>query len=112
MLFAKASESELAAIRQACLLRLRPILMTTLAALLGALPLLLGSGMGSELRNPLGVTMVGGLIFSQALTLFTTPVIYLWFDRVSRRFKGHAADSGAGQGGTAARSKPPQEARP
>lgn len=102
----------LAAIRQACLLRLRPILMTTMAALLGALPLMVGWGMGAELRRPLGVTMVGGLIFSQALTLFTTPVIYLWFDRVSRRFKGHAADSGAGQDGTSARSESPQEARP
>ncbi|MGV6995896.1 MdtB/MuxB family multidrug efflux RND transporter permease subunit [Desulfovibrio sp. QI0430] len=102
----------LAAIRQACLLRLRPILMTTMAALLGALPLMVGWGMGAELRRPLGVTMVGGLIFSQALTLFTTPVIYLWFDRVSRRFKGHKEDSGAGQEGTAARSNPPQEARP
>ena len=75
-----------AAIRQACLLRLRPILMTTLAALLGALPLMIGWGMGAELRRPLGVTMVGGLIVSQALTLFTTPVIYLWFDRLSRGF--------------------------
>ena len=102
----------LAAIRQACLLRLRPILMTTMAALLGALPLMVGWGMGAELRRPLGVTMVGGLIFSQALTLFTTPVIYLWFDRVSRRFKGHKAASGAGQEGTGARSKSPQEARP
>jgi len=81
----------LAAIRQACLLRLRPILMTTMAALLGALPLMVGWGMGAELRRPLGVTMVGGLIFSQALTLFTTPVIYLWFDRMSARFKGHKA---------------------
>ena len=79
----------LAAIRQACLLRLRPILMTTMAALLGALPLMIGWGMGAELRRPLGVTMVGGLIFSQVLTLFTTPVIYLWFDRISARFKGH-----------------------
>ena len=70
----------LAAIRQACLLRLRPILMTTMAALLGALPLMLGWGMGAELRRPLGVTMVGGLIVSQVLTLFTTPVIYLWLD--------------------------------
>ncbi|WP_374288466.1 MdtB/MuxB family multidrug efflux RND transporter permease subunit [Desulfovibrio desulfuricans] len=88
----------LAAIRQACLLRLRPILMTTMAALLGALPLMLGWGMGAELRRPLGVTMVGGLIFSQALTLFTTPVIYLWFDRVGRRFRGgKAQSSGAGQ---------------
>jgi multidrug efflux pump len=73
------------AIRHACLLRLRPIMMTTLAALFGALPLMLGSGMGSELRRPLGVTMVGGLLVSQALTLFTTPVVYLAFDRLGRR---------------------------
>lgn len=79
------------AIYQACLLRFRPILMTTLAALLGALPLLLSGGVGAEMRHPLGITMAGGLITSQILTLFTTPVIYLLFDRLScavrRRFR-------------------------
>jgi len=76
------------AIFQACLLRFRPIMMTTLAALLGGLPLALGSGTGSELRRPLGITIVGGLILSQMLTLYTTPVIYLFFDRLAQRFSG------------------------
>jgi multidrug efflux pump len=75
------------AIYQASLLRFRPILMTTMAAILGALPLMLGTGTGSELRNPLGIAIIGGLIVSQVLTLFTTPVIYLWFDRLATRFR-------------------------
>ena len=75
------------AIFQACLLRFRPIMMTTMAALLGGLPLALGSGTGSELRHPLGITIVGGLLVSQALTLYTTPVVYLWFDRLATRFE-------------------------
>ena len=73
------------------MLRFRPIMMTTMAALLGGLPLALGTGTGSELRRPLGITIVGGLIVSQALTLFTTPVVYLYLDRLRLRFgsKGH-----------------------
>ena len=73
------------AIYQACLLRFRPIMMTTMAALLGAVPLALGSGSGSELRRPLGITIIGGLLISQLLTLYTTPVIYIWFDRLAAR---------------------------
>jgi len=84
------------AIFQACLLRFRPILMTTCASLFGALPLMLGTGVGSELRHPLGLTMVGGLIVSQVLTLFTTPVIYLAFDRLALRYRrGRQAEAGA-----------------
>jgi multidrug efflux pump len=81
------------AIYQACLLRFRPIIMTTMAAVLGALPLMLGTGAGSELRHPLGVSIVGGLLVSQVLTLFTTPVIYLWFDRLAIRFAGRSASA-------------------
>jgi multidrug efflux pump len=84
------------AIYQACLLRFRPIMMTTMAALLGGLPLALGSGTGAELRRPLGISIVGGLLVSQVLTLFTTPVVYLWFDRLARRVSryriGNAAE--------------------
>uniref|UniRef100_UPI00398C422F efflux RND transporter permease subunit n=1 Tax=Salmonella enterica TaxID=28901 RepID=UPI00398C422F len=85
------------AIFQACLLRFRPILMTTLAALLGALPLMLSNGVGTELRRPLGIAMVGGLLVSQVLTLFTTPVIYLLFDSLSlyvkSRFPRHKEEA-------------------
>jgi multidrug efflux pump len=91
------------AIRQACLLRFRPIMMTTAAALLGALPLALGTGTGSELRRPLGITIVGGLIVSQMLTLYTTPVVYLYMDRLREwsmrnwaRLRGHPAPRAAG----------------
>ena len=83
------------AIYQACLLRFRPILMTTVAAIFGALPLMFGTGTGSELRHPLGVSIVGGLLVSQVLTLFTTPVIYLAFDRVATRFRRRNAERGA-----------------
>jgi multidrug efflux pump len=91
----KEGKSPREAIFQACLLRFRPILMTTMSALLGALPLMLGSGMGAELRSPLGVTMVGGLLLSQMLTLFTTPVIYLAFDRLAQRLESREAAAGA-----------------
>lgn len=93
--FAIAAEREqgldsLQSIRQACLLRFRPIMMTTMVAMLGALPLMLGHGTGSEIRQPLGYTMFGGLLVSQALTLFTTPVIYLYLDRFSNWLRGKA----------------------
>src|ERR1700691_5637706 len=78
---------------EACMLRFRPILMTTMAALFGALPLAFGTGMGSELRRPLGVAIAGGLLFSQVLTLYTTPIIYLYFDRLSNRFKRRRPDA-------------------
>jgi len=89
----KEGKSSTDAIYQACLLRFRPIMMTTMAALLGGLPLALGSGIGSELRRPLGISMVGGLLVSQVLTLYTTPVIYIFFDRLAARFS-HARTQG------------------
>jgi len=82
----KEGKSAFAAIREACLLRFRPILMTTMAAMLGAMPLAFGHGVGSELRRPLGIAIVGGLIFSQLLTLYTTPVVYLFFDELADKF--------------------------
>ncbi|MDB6110156.1 MAG: Cobalt-zinc-cadmium resistance protein CzcA, partial [Pedosphaera sp.] len=81
-------------IYQACLLRFRPIMMTTMAALLGALPLALESGTGSELRRPLGISIVGGLLLSQFITLYTTPVIYLYLDRLANRIKRRRARAG------------------
>jgi multidrug efflux pump len=81
------------AIFQACMLRFRPIMMTTMAALFGALPLAFGSGTGSELRRPLGITIVGGLIVSQMLTLYTTPVVYLALDRLRLRVMGKERDT-------------------
>jgi multidrug efflux pump len=81
------------AIVQACRLRFRPILMTTMAALLGAVPLALGRGSGSELRHPLGISIIGGLLVSQVLTLYTTPVVFLWFDRLAMRFSRKHSES-------------------
>ena len=92
----KEGKDSTEAIYQACLLRFRPILMTTMAALLAGLPLALGTGIGAELRRPLGISMVGGLIFSQVLTLYTTPVIYIFFDRLAMRMKGSRASASSG----------------
>ena len=84
------------AVYEACLLRFRPIMMTTMAALLAGVPLACGTGIGSELRRPLGISMVGGLIFSQVLTLYTTPVIYIFFDNLAQRFSRKSAKPAAG----------------
>ncbi|HMH45426.1 MAG TPA: efflux RND transporter permease subunit, partial [Pyrinomonadaceae bacterium] len=93
----KEHKKPLDAIYQACLLRFRPIMMTTFAALFGGLPLALGNGVGAELRRPLGITIVGGLLVSQVLTLYTTPVIYLFFDRLAAKFsRSRAAERGTG----------------
>ena len=95
----REGKTALDAIHQACLLRFRPIMMTTMAALLGALPLAVGMGVGSELRRPLGIAIVGGLIVSQALTLYTTPVVYLCLDRCRRWAMGLRAPALARSGG-------------
>jgi multidrug efflux pump len=108
----KENKNAFDAIHEACLLRFRPILMTTMAALLGAVPLALGHGVGSELRRPLGITIIGGLIFSQMLTLYTTPVIYLLFDGLAERFekwRGHKKDPDSSERGSDPGSVPAPE---
>jgi multidrug efflux pump len=92
----KEGKSSRDAIYEASLLRFRPIMMTTMAALLGGIPLALGTGYGSELRRPLGIAMVGGLLLSQVLTLYTTPVIYIFFDRLAQRFSREKGEAPAG----------------
>jgi multidrug efflux pump len=94
------------AIYEACLIRFRPIMMTTMAALLAGIPLAVGTGLGSELRRPLGIAMVGGLLLSQVLTLYTTPVIYIFFDALGQRLTGHSPSH------TAPRNQPSHGAEP
>jgi multidrug efflux pump subunit AcrB len=108
----KEQKNAFDAIHEACLLRFRPILMTTMAAMLGAVPLAMGHGVGSELRRPLGITIIGGLIFSQLLTLYTTPVIYLFFDGLAERFekwRGHKKGPDSSEPGTDTGSVPAPE---
>jgi multidrug efflux pump len=103
------------AIYEASLLRFRPIMMTTMAALLGGIPLAFGSGIGSELRRPLGIAMVGGLLLSQVLTLYTTPVIYIFFDNLGHRFKRSSNKSEPGTRGPGFQRRPgdePDEVQP
>jgi HAE1 family hydrophobic/amphiphilic exporter-1 len=100
------------AIYQACLLRFRPIMMTTMCALLSGLPLMLGHGAGSELRRPLGYAMVGGLLVSQAMTLFTTPVIYLYLDRAHHWYIRRKAQRKARRAAGAGALPPPAAAEP
>ncbi|HMK55734.1 MAG TPA: MdtB/MuxB family multidrug efflux RND transporter permease subunit [Dissulfurispiraceae bacterium] len=100
----REGKSPVEAIYQACLLRFRPIMMTTMSAILAAVPLALGSGVGSELRRPMGISIIGGLIFSQVLTLYTTPVIYLWFDRLALRLGRKQASAGPDDKGGAQES--------
>jgi len=95
----KEGKSPVEAIYQASLLRFRPIMMTTLSALLAALPLAISGGVGAELRRPLGISIIGGLIFSQVLTLYTTPVIYLWFDRLASRKGANRSDEATKESG-------------
>jgi len=98
------------AIYHAALLRFRPIMMTTMAAMLGGVPLMLGTGTGSEIRQPLGYAMVGGLIVSQALTLFTTPVVYLYLDRLSNAFAGWGRSANPDRGHAAGERDPIKQA--
>ena len=118
----KENKTSTDAIREACLLRFRPILMTTMAAMLGAMPLAFGQGVGSELRRPLGITIIGGLIFSQMLTLYTTPVVYLFFDNLATKVaawrgrKSGPSGTSTGASGTVAEEQkllsPPQHLLP